>query len=273
MKRIFRKWTAVISCLALLLTLSAASLPAAADGVGDVDGDGKVTITDALMTLQAAAGKIRLSGTPKVNADASRNGKLEASDALLILQYVTKRITTLEPHKHTYVKYRCTGCGEVDKTHVYDYLMAWLLDNGEVDGEHINFDYVDGSSRYGLSCYYASSGDQMYFYFLDKSESYIYYVSLDIIPTLSEYRWYGIIEERATEQSIATGMGTINSATFTANTPIRCEWYEGTPEDRADFLELSRQMVLLTLDWIDWMLNAHDLGITLADLGFTAYEG
>ncbi|MGI6264862.1 MAG: dockerin type I domain-containing protein [Acutalibacteraceae bacterium] len=59
---------------------------------GDVDGSGEVTAADALMALQAATGKIDLTGTEAAAADVDGSDGVTASDALMILQYVTGKI-------------------------------------------------------------------------------------------------------------------------------------------------------------------------------------
>lgn len=61
---------------------------------GDVNGDGKTDVTDALMALQAAAGKVTLTATEAAatNADGDAQGAITAADALLILKAATGQI-------------------------------------------------------------------------------------------------------------------------------------------------------------------------------------
>ena len=55
--------------------------------LGDVNGDGKITATDALLALQKAVGKTDLgSGVGWWAANADGNEVINATDALLILQ-------------------------------------------------------------------------------------------------------------------------------------------------------------------------------------------
>lgn len=72
------------------------ALRRAAEGLGyatgDVNGDTRVTILDALMTLQAAAGKVALSSRAAKAADVTGDG-ITAATALRILQYTTHHIT------------------------------------------------------------------------------------------------------------------------------------------------------------------------------------
>ena len=53
---------------------------------GDVDGDGKVTSTDARLSLQAPVGKVELTEEQKEVADVDGDGKVTTTDARIILQ-------------------------------------------------------------------------------------------------------------------------------------------------------------------------------------------
>ena len=53
---------------------------------GDVNGDGKVDIVDALMALQASAEKIELTEEQTTLADIDADGTVSAADALMILK-------------------------------------------------------------------------------------------------------------------------------------------------------------------------------------------
>lgn len=61
---------------------------------GDVDGDGAVTVMDALLALQATAGKVELTEPQQTAADVDGTAGVSAADALMILQYATKQRTT-----------------------------------------------------------------------------------------------------------------------------------------------------------------------------------
>lgn len=62
---------------------------------GDVDGNGEVTATDALLALQAATGKITLTDIERYAADVDGKENITAADALLILQRATNKISSL----------------------------------------------------------------------------------------------------------------------------------------------------------------------------------
>ena len=59
---------------------------------GDVDGNEKVTVDDALSALQAAVGKITIDDDAKVRADVDKTEGVSVNDALLILQYAVGKI-------------------------------------------------------------------------------------------------------------------------------------------------------------------------------------
>jgi len=67
-------------------------IPAAAL-LGDVDGNGKVNSTDARLVLQYSVKKITVDKLQITMADVDGNGKVDSTDARLILQYSVKKIT------------------------------------------------------------------------------------------------------------------------------------------------------------------------------------
>lgn len=60
--------------------------------IGDASGDGAITITDAMLALNAVTGKIQLSEQERVAADVNGDGSITITDALLILNFVTGKI-------------------------------------------------------------------------------------------------------------------------------------------------------------------------------------
>ena len=61
---------------------------------GDVNGDGEVSATDALMALQAATNKITLNSIQQTAANVDKKEAVTAADALQILQFATKKISS-----------------------------------------------------------------------------------------------------------------------------------------------------------------------------------
>ena len=68
---------------------------------GDVDGDGKVSVTDAMLTLRYAVRKIGDDALNTEIADANRDGSVSAADAMLILRFAVKKISELPPITRT----------------------------------------------------------------------------------------------------------------------------------------------------------------------------
>ena len=64
-------------------------------GKGDADGDGTVTVKDALMLMQCLNGDLILADDQFKRADLNGDGTLHAMEALRILQYVNGKITSL----------------------------------------------------------------------------------------------------------------------------------------------------------------------------------
>ncbi len=63
--------------------------------IGDIDADGAVTISDALMIFKYKSGEIKLSNTAIKAADTDKNNKVELSDALRIFKYKSGEIDKL----------------------------------------------------------------------------------------------------------------------------------------------------------------------------------
>ena len=86
-----KKTVAIILALCVLLSAAPAVFAAKADDaslclLGDVDGDGDVTASDARLALRAAVSLEKLTVTQTALADADRDGKVTAADARLILR-------------------------------------------------------------------------------------------------------------------------------------------------------------------------------------------
>lgn len=81
MKKILMVVLAVVMVLAISITAFSASV-----SIGDLDGNGKITASDARRTLRVSAGLDTFSAEEMVVADVDNNGKITASDARKILR-------------------------------------------------------------------------------------------------------------------------------------------------------------------------------------------
>ena len=62
---------------------------------GDVNLDGRVDITDAVLLNKAVAGAVSLDSTAQKNADCDANNETGANDAILLLQFLVHIINSL----------------------------------------------------------------------------------------------------------------------------------------------------------------------------------
>lgn len=92
----------MLACLLLLIQVSAvaqdvSNAPITEENVGyqpgDGNGDGRVTVEDALTALQATSQKITLTASQQQALDMDASDRVEAADALTILQIATGRLT------------------------------------------------------------------------------------------------------------------------------------------------------------------------------------
>ena len=66
-----------------------------ANSLGDVDGDGVITVKDAQMLLMAINDLYNLTEEEFMRADVDGNGVLQAFEALRILDYISGKVTTI----------------------------------------------------------------------------------------------------------------------------------------------------------------------------------
>ena len=66
--------------------------------LGDVNLDGKVDITDAVLLNKAAANAVSLSAQQQANADCDESGEVDSNDAVVLLKFLVSIIHTL-PNK------------------------------------------------------------------------------------------------------------------------------------------------------------------------------
>lgn len=62
--------------------------PPRTEGLGDVDGDGEVTMDDAELVLNIAVGNVDASDDERRRADVSGSGEVTSHDSSLIQQYI-----------------------------------------------------------------------------------------------------------------------------------------------------------------------------------------
>ncbi|MBQ8784160.1 MAG: hypothetical protein IJZ57_10380 [Clostridia bacterium] len=77
-----KKFVAILLVLTLAFSLSISCFAAS---YGDVDADGEINSSDALLILQASTGLLNLTAQQKVNANVNNDDNVNSADALLVL--------------------------------------------------------------------------------------------------------------------------------------------------------------------------------------------
>ncbi len=174
----------------------------------------------------------------------------------------------VEP-KHTYTDYVCSKCGTVDKSHAHEYLVEYIKKNGTVKGEYINIYEYHNDLQCGISY---QSGSGAYVSVLKSGDngddSDTQYVSVDLISKNQKFKAYCSYGYNPVDTQ---ALFELDGKTFTSNSPITCTNYDGDSSNRPNFMEYSRQGIDLALSFLENYLIEKSVGITLADLGFTAY--
>ncbi len=159
---------------------------------------------------------------------------------------------------HTYSNYVCGKCGSIDKSHAYEYLVSYINQNGTANGtQMIIKDYsqattfellYDEQAGYASILQYFYSGDQFFFSSVDLDANY-YYTSFNNCKVT----------------------GFLNAETFTANSAISYTDYQGQISSKQDMINLARIACCDMVGWLSWYLSENNVGITIADLGFSSY--
>ena len=159
---------------------------------------------------------------------------------------------------HNYTNYKCTKCGAIDKSHSYEYLMAWVKENGTTSGNYTKFEYKTGSDTYALS--YSAQYDSLS---IQRSGSYegTFTLTALYLDTFYYGNGFGDLEM----------CGYITPGTFTNNTAISYTKFNGDSGTRPTMAELSRLNICDLIEWLEWCLNTYGVGITIEDLGFISY--
>lgn len=167
-------------------------------------------------------------------------------------------------HSHNYIDYKCAGCGALQEGHLVDYLICWVQKNGIANGETISVDVTIDTVLYGLT--YNTSGKYFFFSLLDSK--YDDFLSIKFANQKDTYEIAYLQGDGSNGREI---YGTVCAPEFTENTPIAVDTYHGPDNERPNAAENARICTVLMLDFLKQFLAENNVGITLSDLGFTAY--
>ncbi len=161
-------------------------------------------------------------------------------------------------HTHPYAQCVCSGCEEEDSYHAYEYLVEWVKENGT---------HTDIGALYALPVEnsviaYDESNDYLYAYLICDSDKF----SCALMLALDNYSFkYSINEDSI--------IGIAGASKYTRNQGdlqiIHSNCVNLTPDECAEFAEVD---IAILLESLIEFLKDENLGITVADLGFTSYE-
>ena len=172
------------------------------------------------------------------------------------------------PTEHNYVNNKCVYCGAAKEFDPYELLLDYIYEYGEVDGVCVNLDYyTDSGARYSLTHW--SDTDSLFLNYFKKNreDGFIVYASTIINPSDNtmefEFR-YGTDGETRVK-------GHAKKSTFTTKTPITVDYYNGPDEYYFEDVEYLRLAVTDLLGFLEWYLDSYNVGLTLADLGYSSF--
>jgi len=161
-----------------------------------------------------------------------------------------------------------------------DILVDLILSDGEYDEEFENivikkeYEFTGYNSLFALFydydietvgvflCRYTNSGDL-----------YATFISLDpnengLLEYAAEYRYYSYDEYIGYNNT----SGYIDPNTFTKYSSLTYEEYDGAASHRNTLLREYTKNAVDCVNWLKWCLKTYDIGLTIEDFGFTAYD-
>lgn len=172
------------------------------------------------------------------------------------------------PAEHIYANNKCVFCGIVKESDPYEVLLDYVYEYGEVDGECVAVDYyTDSGSRYALTHWYDTGSLFLTYFNKDYEDGFILYSSTIIDPSdnIMEFELrYGTDGETKIR-------GHATKSSFTAKTPIAVDYYDGPDEYYYEDVEYLRLAIVDLLGFLEWYLDAYDVGVTLSELGYSQF--
>ena len=163
---------------------------------------------------------------------------------------------------HSLVDYKCKSCDFVDREGMYRHLKYWILEHGEKEGSVYSYYYAVGEGEdavwYSISF---SSDDGMLFLYRGNMLNGISGVTILTLDDGSYGTYFG-------DYSIS---GQISKECFSSSYTVPYSSYNCPENQKEIMVELARTSICDLLEFCDLFLWKYDMGITLADLGFTSY--
>ncbi len=145
-----------------------------------------------------------------------------------------------------------------DKFSSYEYLLSWLKNNGEINGNYISFSVPSGDTLYSLS--FNLRADVLAVNRTDKYNGELCFAEIFL-----EDGFYGV-SFNGCELN-----GYLDISEFTETSPISYVEYIGGSGKKRAFVELSQVLISDLVSWLDWFLYTYEVGISVSDLGFYSF--
>lgn len=238
--------------LAIIISFGALCFCVSADTnlYGDLDGNGKINASDALVILKSAVHKLTLPKYLEKYADVNGDTDINASDALLVLRKAVGKIEQFPAEINT-------------PEMANEQLKKWLFEYGTVNGSYMECVYEVDNNEY--SVFYDANYDNITVQWSYVDGDYFFYGSI----FLDSY-YFGIsFTDFSTDELVCKATGYLDARNFTHNYPIE---YSYSGDDSLEYLfrETTRTTLCDLLDFFSWFLETNDLGLTLADFGFVS---
>ena len=168
-------------------------------------------------------------------------------------------LTNCHVSGHRFANNACKSCGVGDPAHAYEYLKAWIEENGDYDDGYYSVAF--GTDTEACMLVYNQDEDYVYLYFGAYSNGLYCYATLD----LEDFIYVGAIDEYAM-------IGNLKPSKFTKDTTLTYTDYNGPTEVKETMRDYSKNCVCLLLNFLDDFLDAYGMNLTHKDFGFTAYK-
>lgn len=204
---------------------------------------------------------------PAVAATCTKSGLTEGKHCSVCNTVITAQEKTTASHR--YSGYKCSVCGKIQNGHQVDYLRNWIIENGTVNGESTIY-----RSEIAAGEVWTLSVQDNYVrvaYGVHTEDANFYMIMALAADTNEKNDCLFSIENLSTSEYVSS-LFQIAPKGFTRKTPIKLEYYDGSESARNDFAEVSRRFFCLLLNETKTEMKKAGTGLTLADLGFTAYK-
>ena len=160
-------------------------------------------------------------------------------------------------------------------SNAYETLLNWVLENYNYTGDSwIDYRYKVSGERYSicsLTYYYNSDRLTLQYYYVFSNDD-VLYISIDLTEDTTSAYYYASYTDGDYSYRKNVTKGYIYPPSFTRNTSIGYSSSEGDYWTIDSLLALYQSGMVYSLEWLDWFLEAYNLGFTLSDLGFASFQ-